>query len=231
MKIIISPSKTMKMSKSEYLIDKELLFPKKHKKVLASLRKLNKKDLEKSLSIKGNLLDQTYHLIKKYQDLEVYHAFESYTGLVYKGLNRDKYQEEEYDYIIKHIRILDAFYGVLEPGTLIKQYRLDMKAKIGLNLYHHWDIEDYFNNEIIMNLASTEFSSMLHKTMINIKFLQDNHGRYLNQATYAKMARGLFLDFLIKRKITSINEMKTFKSDNYTYNESLSDESNIVFVR
>lgn len=231
MKIIISPSKTMKMSRSKYLMDKQLLFLEKHKEVLAKLRKLTKTSLGISLSIKGNLLNQTYDLIKNYNTLDEYHAFESYTGLVYKHLDRDNYQTEAYDYITKHLRILDALYGVLEPGTLIKQYRLDMKSKIGLNLYKHWNIERYFNDEIIINLASNEFSTMLNRKMINIKFLQKNNDKYLNLATYAKMARGIFLDFLIKNKITDIRKMKTFNLDNYKYEKSLSDELNIVFVR
>jgi|LGVF01.2.fsa_nt_gb cytoplasmic iron level regulating protein YaaA (DUF328/UPF0246 family) len=44
MKIIISPSKTMDLKKGSYLHDKELLYPKEHKKVLANLRKLSKKE-------------------------------------------------------------------------------------------------------------------------------------------------------------------------------------------
>jgi len=230
-KIIISPSKTMDMQKNKYLIDKELLFLKEHKKVLASLRKLTKKELGKGLSIKESLLDQTYNNINSFSEASTSHAFPSYTGLVYKNLDKDSYKEEEYNYITDYIRVLDALYGVLEPGTLIKPYRLDMKAKIGLNLYKHWNIDSYFNGETIINLASTEFSSMLHVNMVNIFFLQKKDNKYVNQATYSKMARGKFLDYLIKSKITSVEKMKTFCSDNYQFNESLSTEFNLVFTR
>jgi hypothetical protein len=231
MKIVISPSKTMDMKNSEYLDDRELLFPVKHKKVLASLRKLSKKDLGKSLSVKDKLLDQTYLNLKAYNDAEASHAFPSYTGLVYKNLDREGYKKEEYKYVAEKVRVLDALYGVLEPGTLIKPYRLDMKAKIGLNLYNHWDLGNYFKDELIVNLASSEFSKMLNLKMINISFLQNKNNRFVNQATYSKMARGKYLNYLIKYKIDSLEKMKLFSEDSYSLNESLSDVSNLVFTR
>jgi cytoplasmic iron level regulating protein YaaA (DUF328/UPF0246 family) len=231
MKIIISPSKTMDMKKSEYLEDKELLFPQKHRKVFNALKKLSKSDLGNGLSIKGKLLDLTHNNLKAFQSSESFHAFPSYTGLVYKNLEIESYKEEEYTYIKNNLRILDALYGVLEPGTLIKPYRLDMKAKIGLNLYKHWAIDEYFKKEQVINLASSEFSKMLHVDMITIHFLQIINNKAINQATYSKMARGKFLNYLIKNKITTIDEMKYFQEENYSLNELLSDDFNLVFTR
>ena len=231
MKIILSPSKTMKPCRSEYLKDKELLLPKEHKKILAQLRKLKKKELGVALSIKGDILDNTFLNIKNYSKLEEYHAFDSFTGLVYFNIDKPSYKEEEYAYIENHLLILDAFYGVLEPGTLIKPYRLDMKAKIGVNLYKHWNLESIINDPLIINLASTEFHKMISKPMVTVHFLQKKEEKYLNQATYSKQARGLFFDFLVKNKITSNEDMKAFNLDNYAFNFELSDESNITFTR
>ncbi len=231
MKIVISPSKTMRMTKCDYLEDKELQYQKKHKKVLSSLRRLNKPELGKALTIKNDILNQTYTQIKNYETLEKYHAFPSFTGLVFFNIDKSSFFDAEYKYIAKNIRVLDALYGVLEPGTLIKQYRLDMKAKIDLNLYKHWDIDDYFTDELLINLASTEFSKMLHKKMVNIHFLQYKNNKYINQATYSKMARGKFLSYLIINKIEDIGKIKEFTDDRYQYNESLSDNNNITFTR
>ncbi len=231
MKIIISPAKTLKEVNSTLLNDKELLFPKEHKKVLAALKKLSKTDIKRIMKIDKTLLDTTYQNIKNYKENDTLKAFFSYDGLVFKGLDKDHYKELEYQYIENHLRILDGFYGIIEPGTLIKPYRLDMKMKIGLNLYNHFPIDDYFKNEIIINLASDEYSKMIKKNMITISFLQKKEEKYVNQATYSKQARGIFLDFLIKSNITDLNLLKTFKKQNYQYNETLSTESNYVFTR
>lgn len=231
MKIILAPSKTTKMQNSVYLSNKDLLFPKEHKKVLALLRKLSKTEVAKSLNIKGDILNNTYKNIKEYNKNHEYQAFPSFNGLVFKNLDIINYKEDEFKYITKNLRILDAFYGVLEPGTLIKPYRLDMKARIGSNLYKLWDISNHFKGEQIINLASDEFSKMIKNDMISIHFLQKKNDKYVNQATYSKMARGAFLDFMIKNRIEDVSQLNKFNQDNYSYNQEISDDFNLYFTR
>jgi len=230
-KIIISPSKTMNNCKSEFLSRKDLLYLKEHKEILSTLQLLSKEELSKGLNIKGNILEKTYNNILNYDSLDEIQAFPSFNGLVFKNLDINAYLEDEYKYIAKNLLILDAFYGIIEPGTFIKPYRLDMKAKIGIKLYDYWQLDSYFHNEVIINLASTEYSKMLGTDLINVHFLQKKNNKYVNQATYSKMARGLFLDYMIKNKISNINNLKDFNLDKYTYNKDLSDESNITFTR
>lgn len=232
MKIIISPTKTQVEKNSNYLIDKKMLFLKEHNKVLAMLRKLTKKDIKKIMKIDKELLDNTYNNIKNYNDLNMSQAFSSFDGLVFKGLQKEEYKDTEYRYITHNVRILDAFYGVLEPGTLIKPYRLDMKMNIGVNLYKFWDVKPYFKNEEIVNLASAEFSKMVEGcNIVNISFLQKQENEFVNQPTYSKQARGKFLNYLILNKIENIKLMKKYNEDDYKFNELLSSDYEFVFTR
>ena len=232
MKIIISPTKTQVESVSTYLKDKELLFLKDHKSILSRLKKLTKKDIKKIMKIEKEMLDNTYNNIKNYSNLTASHAFSSFNGLVFKGLDKDSYKEREYRYIENNLRILDAFYGVLEPGSLIKPYRLDMKMKIGINLYQFWDIKSYFKDELIVNLASTEFSKMVEGcNLVNISFLQEKDGKFVNQATYSKQARGKFLNYLILNKIENTKLMKKYNLDDYIFNQLQSTDTSLVFTR
>lgn len=232
MKIILSPSKTQSPHEMRHYTDKELLFPKEHKKVLAAVRKLKKTELKTKWKLSKDLVESTYSTIKNYNTLNTFQAFDAFTGLVFFNMDRESYTKEEHDYIETHVRILDAFYGVLEPGTLIKPYRLDMKVPIGLNLYKHWNITSYFKEEVIINLASTEFSKMITSpTMLTISFLQNKDGKFVNQATYSKMARGKFADYMIKNKLTQIDDLKSFDLDGYSFNQDLSDNSTLVFTR
>jgi len=232
MKIIISPSKTQHLSKSDYLLDKEILYPKEHKKILAQLRKLSKNDIKRIMKIDSNLLNSTYNNIRNYNDLPTYHAFEGFNGLVYKGLQKELYHDYEYDYIQQKLIIIDAFYGILEPGTLIKPYRLDMKMNIGINLYSFWKIHNYFKDEAVINLASNEFSKLIDSSnLINISFLQDINGKFINQATYSKQERGRFLNYLIINGLNNVSQMKEYNDNNYVFNKELSNINNIVFTR
>ena len=177
-------------------------------------------------------LDNTYNNIKNFAKLKSFHAFEGFSGLVFKGLSKELYHLKEYEYIKSHVIILDALYGVLEPGSVIKQYRLDMKMNIGINLYSFWNIDKYFKDELVINLASNEFSKMVNsKNTVNIAFKQYKKNSYVNQATYAKQARGKFLNYLILNQITEIKAMRNFDDLDYTYNKQLSDDFNIIFTR
>ena len=184
------------------------------------------------MKISKTLLDKTYENLQNYDKLPIFKAFDAFNGLVYKGLQKELYHLEEYEYIDNKIVILDAFYGILLPGNLIKQYRLDMKMKIRIDLYTFWDINDYFKDELIINLASIEFSKMITpKKMVNISFLQHQNGSYVNLATYSKQARGQFLNYLILNKIKTLSKMCEFAEANYTFNKALSNDSNLVFTR
>jgi cytoplasmic iron level regulating protein YaaA (DUF328/UPF0246 family) len=231
MKIIISPSKTALYQSHPVLKDGSLLYEKQTKKLLAVIRKLSQKDLAKALSIKGDLLQETHAFYKNIHQAEKYPALPSFNGLVFKQLHMDTYTTSQLNYIQSHVRILDALYGVLEPHTMIAPYRLDMKAKLGLNLYEFWNVTPYFDTETIINLASNEFSAMIRREMISISFLQKRNGVYKNQATYSKMARGLMLDFMIRNEITTVDGMKHFNEGGYRYNDSLSDPHTLTFTR
>lgn len=231
MKIILSPSKTADYTSSSALASTELRYPAKTKKIVSTIRKLSQKDLGKALHIKGDILKQTYNYYQNYYKSPRYQAFPSFNGLVFKQLQKDLYREEEYRYIEEHLFILDALYGVLEPGTLIAPYRLDMKAKIGIPLYSYWTVDDVIQDDLIINLASSEFKDMVHLPVVSISFFEKKNNEYVQQATYSKMARGKMLHFMILHKVKTIDEIKQFNEDQYCYNEALSTEAMIVFTR
>ena len=45
------------------------------------------------------------------------------------------FQSGELDYIQDHLRILSGFYGILRPLDGIVPYRLEMQARIDLDVY------------------------------------------------------------------------------------------------
>ena len=231
MKIVISPSKTATYQRHPLLEGHEILFPKETKKLVSVIRKYNMKELGKALSIKGDLLTKPYHQYKDFHKSPSYHAFPSFDGLVYKQLSVSTYHPQHWAYITSNVRVLDALYGVLHPDTLIKPYRLDMKAKLGFNLYQYWQINDFFKGETILNLASNEFAEMLRIPVITVQFLEQEGTTYRNVATFAKMARGKLLDYLILHQITSIDDVLLWNEEGYQYDPMQSNDQTITFVR
>ncbi len=52
-----------------------------------------------------------------------------------------------------------------------------------------------------------------------------------NLATYAKMARGILLDLIIKQEIDCIDDLLKLEFAGYHYNEALSKENLIIYTR
>jgi len=225
MKIIISPSKSMQFE-DRYSTD---VYPdESYKKIFKKLKVISKKNLGTAFGIKGNILDQTYYNIQNNDNLESNSAIRAYTGFVFKGLNLDLYSKEEWDYLNKNLIIISAYYGLLTPKTMIKPYRLDYKAKIGMDLYKY---RKFSFEDTVVNLASEEFSKTVTSPMITVGFKEQVKGKFINKPTYSKQARGVLLDYLIKNQVNKLDEIKCFSELDYRFNSDLSDETNIVFTR
>jgi len=50
-------------------------------------------------------------------------------------------------------------------------------------------------------------------------------------SSYAKKARGLMLNYIIKNNITNIDDLKNFSLENYSLNLNLSNKNNFIFTR
>ena len=235
MKILISPSKTQLFKLPENFSQE------KFESILE--KKYNSSYYEKSREIKNKiekiLLENSVEFknlkIKDDQALLESPAIFTYTGLVFKQLEFFKYDKKSYFYMENNLRILSAFYGILCPYDFIKPYRLDFNTKIkGTNLYNMWSefVEEYFSKEdMIVDLASKEYSKMISIPKITIHFRQIEEGAYKNKATYGKMARGQMVNFMILKKINSIKEIKNISFDGYSFNEDMSDGKNFYFVK
>ena len=69
-------------------------------------------------------------------------AIMAFKGDVYTGFTFEKYNEKDFAYAQKHLRILSGLYGLLRPLDLIQPYRLEMGTKLATpqckDLYDFW---------------------------------------------------------------------------------------------
>lgn len=229
MKIILSPTKTMKRKKS---IVKEASTPffDESETLRDILKTYSFDDLKKLYKSSDKIINNT---MTYYSDpLEKDSALNLYDGLVYKQLDLSSFNEENMTYLNNHVIILSALYGALYPGSLIQEYRLDYLMKFEVDLYDYWkdNLKDFFKeDDFILNLASSEFSlSVDHSNIVNVHFVDEN---MKTKSTAAKMARGNMLDYLIKNNITDLENVKKYKGMNYHYLASASDKFNLYFMQ
>lgn len=231
MKFIIAPAKTLNTEATNYLTPTEPTFIETSKTIISHLQSFSKSDLKKGMKIRNKLLDQTYDNIQHFEEATPTQAISTYNGMVYKQLHLDAYTPERLNYLQTHVVILDALYGLLLPSDMIKPYRLDFKMSIGLDLYDIWRPLINLTNDLIINIASGEFSSLIKQPMVTVLFKEERNNSYKTIGTYAKKARGVFLDYCIQHQINTIDAIKAFNQLHYTFNPSLSDASTIVFTR
>lgn len=240
MKILFSPSKTMKLKNINFSKNRTINFPDKTHSLVNSLKKLSKSEIEKIFKIKGQLLEETYSNIQNFDSLDSYEALSLYDGVTFRQLNLNSYSAKDLNYLNENLLIFSALYGVLSPNTEIKPYRLDMTINfLEESLYKFWsdkinDFLDTYVDEIFINLASKEFSKIIDKKkfkVINIEFRQKVDDKLKNISTEAKKARGMLLDFITINNISDLESIKTFTKEGYQFSESDSNSDTLFFIR
>ena len=252
MKTLISPSKTLNFDNNINcditskcrLID----YTSELHKILISY---SKNDLKNLMNVSDKIAELNYNRFKTWEDPSnsktSKQAIYAFKGNVYSGLDAESIEEDKFDYLQNSLRIISGYYGLLRPFDQILPYRLEMGTKLenenGNNLYKFWgdkitDVlnEDLDSNDIIVNLASDEYFKSINKDKIKSKiitpvFKEFKNGLYKVIAIYAKKARGLMSRFLIERKSTSIDDIKLFNINGYSFDNNLSNDSQLVFTR
>ncbi len=254
MLITLSPSKgqdfeetslSKKYSKPVDLKDSELL--------IKELRKINSKQLQELMAVSENIaklnVERYKSFITPFTTKNAKQAVFAFKGDVYSGLELERFTEEDYAFAQDHVRILSGLYGCLRPLDLIQPYRLEMKTRLkndrGENLYQFWGdrITKSLNKElkkqkepVLVNLASNEyFKSVKPKLLegrlltINFKETKDNKTRVV--AIFAKRARGMMTDYIIRHRVEKPEDIKKFKLGGYKFNKVLSDDKQWTFER
>lgn len=227
MKIILSPTKTMNLKNEHYLEFTKPNYLEESIEIRNIIKKYNRDEIKSRFKVSDNLALKVY---------EYYHeenikksALSMYQGQAFKAMQIDLWTEAELDYAQDHIIILSALYGALRPSDQITPYRLDFFTDIELDLYQFWKNKLEFEEDLYVNLASKEFSSLLPEDkLLNIHFIEADHRV---KATYAKTARGNMTKQIIKQRINALEELKKISVNDYVFEPKLSDSNNFYYKK
>lgn len=240
-----SPPVTKKTSNHEFI---------NHSIELVELmRKQSPRKLSKLMHISPKLAElnvDRYHRWKlPFSPANAKQAVLAFKGDVYLGLEAETYSQRDFNFAQKNLRILSGLYGLLKPLDLIQPYRLEMGTKLknknGKDLYSFWG-ESITNsivhelrshrNKALINLASIEYfksvkPELLPDKVITPVFKDFNNGSYKVLGFFAKKARGYMASFIIKNRISKLDQIKEFDVDGYRFNDNFSTETQWVFTR
>ena len=254
MLILLSPSKSLNLETK--IVSKTHSIPiflKDSQILINELQKFSALDLAKLMKISDRLAELNF---ERYATFKTPFTMQNskpaifiFDGDVYDGIDVENYSEKDLNFAQNHLRILSGLYGILKPLDLIQPYRLEMGINLknppAKNLYQFWQekITNFLNEElekssekIILNLASEEYFSAVNSDkikgqIINIIFKEKKGDDYKIIGIFAKKARGLMADYIIKNKIQKAEQVKKFNCSNYKFKKEFSDKNNWCFCR
>lgn len=220
------------------------------KPILETLQTLDAEEIQTLMKVNEKIAKENQERFQQIQfDKRGTCALETYDGLQFKSIQLDTLDEEAWNYLQSHMRILSGFYGAVRPCDAIYPYRLEMQAKLAVdgqkNLYAYWkdriakhclEACEHDETPMLLSVASKEYEKAIQPFVPKEKFIQlvfkiEKQGKLKVESTQAKMARGAMIAFLAKSKAQTLDDVKKFDTDGYAYEEELSDETSLVFVK
>ena len=250
---VISPAKKLDYSSSfSAAAHTQPALLKHSQELLEGLKKLSPQGVCKLMGLSDKLGALNYERFQEwsapFNEQNARQAVLAFKGDVYQGLGADSMSNAELQWAQDHLRILSGLYGLLRPLDLMQAYRLEMGTKFanqrGGDLYSFWDgiITAELNEQltdadaVLLNLASNEYFKAVKQKNIRARivtpvFMDSKDGKYKIISFFAKKARGLMAAFIIKGKITDIEDIKNFDIDGYNFNSAMSEGDKWVFTR
>ena len=155
MKILLSPTKTMKASNITLNQAAAIpFFQSKASYIHSFLETWSLSDLKKRMKLSDNLANKSLKEISEWNKADsTCPSVLFYSGTALKSMQPTKWSKDETSFAQDRLLILSAMYGVLRPYDLISPYRLEMGITHPFlpgyaNLYAYWKpfVTTYLND-------------------------------------------------------------------------------------
>ncbi len=254
MTIVLSPAKTLDFE-AQCFTGKHSLpdYLKESGELISKLVKLPKSELRELMGISEKLAElnaQRYRNWSTPFTLEnSKQALLAFKGDVYTGFDFEAWKAADFNFAQKELRILSGLYGILRPLDLIQPYRLEMGTQLatrrGKNLYAFWgekiasalnEVAAATRSKFLVNLASNEYFSAanhaeLEADVVSPVFKDLKNGKYKIISFYAKKARGMMADFIIRNRLKRPDDLHAFNVAGYRYDKAGSRPEAPLFLR
>jgi len=252
--VLLSPAKSLDYE--SLLLTKRATKPRfieDSAELISQLRRLSVGKIGKLMSISDKLAQLNHDRFSSWEEEFTQEnsrpAILAFTGDVYQGMQLAEWTKEDFSTAQARVRILSGLYGVLRPLDLMQPYRLEMGTRFpnkrGKNIYEFWgdalakslnaDLKKSGSDHVV-NLASNEYFSAVKKKeldgdLITPIFKDEKNGTFKIISFFAKKARGMMADFIVRNDITDPKALQKFKAAGYRFSKKDSDEKTLVFLR
>ena len=215
MKIVLSPSKTKTITNASNAVNHAVrdgqFQPHLTQEIIKYVRSLDVTALGKALKLKDDKAQALFDFYQSFESHPVGIACESYDGIAFKYLDWQNLSDEAKAFGESHLVVMSALYGVVESTMGVRDYRLDMVDKVGINLYDIWreTVDAYFHKEDwILNLASKEYAKMVnHPKVVTVEFWELRGDAFKQMSTSSKMSRGVMAHECLTRQAKHVRDL------------------------
>ena len=217
MKIVLSPSKTKTITNAasndgaNHAVRDGQFQPHITQEIIKHVQSLDVTALSKALKLKDDKAQALFDFYQAFESHPVGIACESYDGIAFKYLDWSNLSDEAKAFGESHLVVMSALYGVVEPTMGVRDYRLDMVDKVGINLYDTWreTVDAYFHKEDwILNLASKEYAKMVnHPKVVTVEFWELRGDAFKQMSTSSKMSRGVMAHECLTAQVKYVRDL------------------------
>ncbi|MDR3412561.1 MAG: peroxide stress protein YaaA [Formivibrio sp.] len=244
MLMLISPAKTLDTTTPPVTPSHSTpAFLTQSAKLISILKKKSPQDLAELMGLSDKLALLNFERFQSWQSDftpdNAKPAVLTFMGDVYEGMDAASFTPAQFDYLIRHLRILSGLYGLLRPLDLMQPYRLEMGThlpnKKGRDLYAFWgdtltEAIKALNPGVVINLASNEYFKAVHPKKLSCPvitpvFEEWHGGKYKIISFHAKRARGLMVRWAALYDVTDPQQLKNFDLEGYAFDPAASDET------
>ena len=173
---------------------------------------------EELLGVKGNAKDAA---IKANQDLlraPTMPAIERYTGVVYQGIDYPSLKKPAKAFFDRHVRIISAVFGLVEPRLLIPDYKLKIE-KLDAAKYWRPLIEKELSECLVIDLLpQAHKKAVAYEDGIEVEFFVGKSGKKKSAGHFGKLIKGKFVRWLCVNKVKRVERFQEFEEDGYQWN-------------
>ena len=221
MKYLIPPSegKSKVPSIGKKFKDTDFVFEQHVEQIVTLLELIDEEDLT---SIYGTSQEKSERFHRQNQDIfnsRCASAIDRYTGIVYKNLDWNSYNDQEKEFMDNHFYIFSGLFGMVSPLTLIPDYKLKMNV---LSLDHHWkDVlsKALEEEELVIDLLP-QVHRKAYKPGENVKkidFLVIKKGKKTSAGHFGKAVKGQLIKYIVTNQVTSIDNFDGFNFDGFRW--------------
>ncbi|MDP6358788.1 MAG: YaaA family protein [Planctomycetota bacterium] len=175
-------------------------------------------DWEKLLGVKGDAKDAAIEANQNLLRTATRPAIERYTGVVYQGIDYSSLRKPAKTFFDRHVRIVSAVFGLVEPQFCIPDYKLKIEKLDAAKYWRPLLAKELSNCLVVDLLPQAHRKAVAYEDGIEVEFYMEKSGKRKSAGHFGKLIKGKFVRWLCENRVKSVARFKEFEEDGYQWN-------------